>query len=158
MGVAGSGKSTVGRALAQTLGWPFQEGDDLHPPENVARMRAGVPLTDADRVPWLEAIGAWIDGQAAVRAPGVVTCSALKSRYRAVLTGGRPQVRIVYLRGSAGLIAGRIAGRPGHFMPASLLDSQFATLEEPAAWEHVLTVEAGRDLAGQVAEIMSRVA
>jgi carbohydrate kinase (thermoresistant glucokinase family) len=142
MGVAGSGKSTLGAALAQTLGWPFQEGDDLHPPANIAKMRAGVPLDDADRAPWLDAIGAWIDAQAARGEPGVVTCSALKQAYRSQLRTGRPQVRLVYVRTSRELVAERLAGRRGHYWPASLSESQFAALQEPEAEEGAIVVDA----------------
>ena len=140
MGVSGTGKTTVARALSQRLGWPFQEGDDLHPPENVAKMHAGTPLTDADRLPWLHAIAAWIDAREAAGEPGIVTCSALKHAYREILIGDRPRVRLVYLQGDKALIARRLASRKNHFMPPGLLDSQFATLEEPVAQEHALTV------------------
>jgi carbohydrate kinase (thermoresistant glucokinase family) len=140
MGVSGSGKSTVARELAGRLGWRFQEGDDLHPPENVAKMHAGTPLTDADRLPWLHIIAAWIDARSAANEPGIVTCSALKHAYRDILIGGRPHVRLVYLQGDKAVIARRLGARKGHFMPPALLDSQMATLEEPAPDEHALTV------------------
>ncbi len=154
MGVSGAGKSTVGRALAEALAWPFQEGDALHPPANVALMRAGVPLTDEDRWPWLAAVAGWIDGQAIRRAPGVITCSALRRSYRQVLTGGRPQVRLVHLQGDRGLIAGRLAGRRGHFMPPALLDSQFATLEAPGSAEGAFVVDVALDVEQQVAAVL----
>lgn len=131
MGVAGAGKSTVGAALAARLGCAFRDADSFHPPANIAKMKSGTPLTDADRSPWLAAIAAWIDAQRAAGRLGVVTCSALKRRYRDVLTGGRTDVRLVYLKGEMALIARRLAARRGHFMPAALLESQFDALEEP---------------------------
>jgi carbohydrate kinase (thermoresistant glucokinase family) len=140
MGVSGSGKTTVGRALAERLGWQFQEGDALHPPENVAKMKAGHPLDDKDRAPWLAAIAARIDEWRQDREYGVVTCSALKRRYRDVIIGNRADVRLIYLAGSRELIAERLSSRRGHFMPASLLDSQFAALEPPRAEEDPITV------------------
>jgi len=143
MGVSGSGKTTVAKELAARLGWPFEEGDALHPESNVAKMHAGIPLTDVDREPWLEAVAAWIDGQRAAGRPGIITCSALKRAYRRVVVGDRPEVRLVYLRGSRSLIADRLAGRHGHFMPASLLQSQIDTLEEPGPEERALTVDVG---------------
>lgn len=140
MGVSGSGKTTIGALLAGTLGWDFADGDDLHPPENVAKMRGGTPLTDEDRWPWLDAIAAWIDAHRGAGAPGVITCSALKRIYRDRLLAGRGDVRLVYLHGSYDVVAGRQAARQGHFMPASLIQSQFATLEEPGVDEHPLAL------------------
>lgn len=127
MGVSGSGKSTVGAALAQRLGVPFEDADDLHPPANIAKMSAGIPLDDDDRRPWLETIGRWLaahdeDG-------GVISCSALKRSYRDQLRAHAARAVFVHLHGTREVVARRQAGRPGHFMPASLLDSQFATLE-----------------------------
>lgn len=142
MGVSGSGKTTIARELANRLGWSFEEGDDLHTEANVAKMHAGIPLDDGDRAPWLKAVAAWIDRQRARKTPGVITCSALKRNYREVIIDGHPDVRLVYLRGSFELIASRLAQRHGHFMPASLLKSQFDALEEPAADENPLTVDA----------------
>jgi gluconokinase len=143
MGVAGSGKSTAGENLAVELGWPFRDADSFHPASNVARMSAGIPLTDEDRWPWLSAIAAWIDERRAMGKPGIVSCSALKRTYRRVLLDGRPDVRLVYLQGSEPLIAGRMGRRVGHFMPPALLASQFATLEEPTAdeWPIVVPIE-----------------
>jgi gluconokinase len=131
MGVAGCGKSTVGDALAARLGWRYAEGDDFHPQANVDKMRAGKPLDDADRRPWLSAIADWMDGQAGARRPGVIACSALKRRYRDFLREGRPQVWFLYLRVPREVLQRRLRDRHHDYMPASLLDSQLATLEEP---------------------------
>jgi gluconokinase len=156
MGVAGSGKTTIARLLADRLGWRFQEGDALHPPANVAKMSAGTPLTDEDRWPWLAAIAAVIDGWRAEGASGIVTCSALKRAYRAVLVGNRPDVRLVHLAGEKPLIAARMAARRGHFMPPALLDSQFATLEPPGADENAITLDIGADPAAMVEVLVAR--
>lgn len=131
MGVSGSGKTTIATLLAGRLGWDFEDGDDFHPPANVAKMHDGAPLTDEDRWPWLRAIAAWIDEVRSGASGGVVACSALRRTYRDVLMGGRPDVRLVYLRGDPVLIGQRQAARHGHFMPPSLVSSQFASLEEP---------------------------
>jgi ribose 5-phosphate isomerase A len=155
MGVSGTGKSTVARELAARLGWSFEEGDMLHPEANVAKMHAGIPLTDADRQPWLERVAAWIDAQRAKKQPGVITCSALKRAYRQIIIGDRPEVRLIYLRGGRDLIAEHLAGRRGHFMPASLLQSQFDTLEEPDPGEEPLTIDLGLP-AGRLAEEIIR--
>jgi len=155
MGVSGSGKSTIGRALADRLGWRFIDGDDLHPAANVAKMRAGHPLDDADRAPWLAAIAAQIDCWVAAQTPGVMTCSALKRRYRDVIIGDRPAVRLVFLDGSPALIADRLASRIGHFMPASLLRSQLATLEPPAADEGAISVKIDKTIPAIVDEIVT---
>ena len=128
MGVSGSGKTTIGALLAGRLGWTYAEADDFHPPANVEKMHAGIPLTDEDRRPWLEAIAAWIDRQ---ENPGVVTCSALKRRYRDMLRKDPERVGLIYLEGSRELIGRRMAARHGHFFPQKLLDSQFADLEPP---------------------------
>ena len=141
MGVSGAGKTTVARELARRLGWAFEEGDTLHPAANVAKMYAGVPLTDADRKPWLAAVAAWIDHQLAAGLPGVITCSALKRAYRNVIIGQRQRVRLVYLGGTPGLLADRMANREGHFMPPSLLPSQLASLEVPGPDENPLIVD-----------------
>jgi ribose 5-phosphate isomerase A len=143
MGVSGAGKTTIAQELVARLGWPFEEGDALHPEANIAKMHDGIPLTDADREPWLENVAGWIDGQRAQKKPGIITCSALKRSYRRTIIGDRPEVRLVYLRGSRDLIAARLASRRGHFMPASLLQSQFDTLEEPGPEEEPLTVDLG---------------
>ena len=143
MGVSGSGKSTVAALLAAALGCQFQEGDDLHPPENVVKMRRGTPLTDADRLPWLRKIAEEIDGWRARGECGVLTCSALKRSYRDIIIGDRRDVVLLYLRGSRELIHQRMVARHGHFMPVALLDSQFATLEEPTPDEHPIVVDIG---------------
>jgi gluconokinase len=138
MGVSGCGKSTVGRGLAASLGLPFVEGDDLHPAANVARMVAGLPLTDEDRAGWLDAIAARLAEPAAHRHGVVVACSALKRRYRDRLRTGAPDLRLVYLHGDGGLVASRLASRQGHYMPASLLPSQIAILQPPEPDERAL--------------------
>jgi gluconokinase len=140
MGVSGSGKSTVGEDLAVRLHAAYQEGDSLHPAANVDKMSHGIPLTDADRRPWLLAIAAIIDGWLERHEAGVVTCSALKRAYREILIGKREGVALVYLDGSHELIGQRMAARHGHFMPTALLDSQFATLEPPGDDETPITV------------------
>ncbi|WP_231700310.1 gluconokinase [Aerosticca soli] len=143
MGVSGCGKTTIAQLLAQRLGWPWQEGDALHPPANVAKMAAGHPLTDEDRWPWLERIAAWIERCLDEGRSGIVTCSALKRAYRDRLNRRGKGVLFVYLAGAKELIARRLTRRHDHFMPASLLDSQFATLEEPSPDEPVLRVDIG---------------
>lgn len=140
MGVAGSGKTTVGETLARHLGWEWQEGDALHPLANVAKMSAGTALTDQDRWPWLAAIAAVIDSWRAQGRSGVVACSALRRVYRDILIGNRADVQLVYLQGDRALIEARMVARRAHFMPVALLDSQFATLEPPATDENALVV------------------
>jgi gluconokinase len=130
-GISGSGKSTVGALLAERLGWPFADGDGFHPAASVARMRAGLPLTDADREPWLAAIAAWMDEQIAAGRSAVVACSALRRAYRARLLDGRPDARMVFLLLSRAEGEARLAARTGHFFPAALLDSQLQALEPP---------------------------
>jgi gluconokinase len=153
MGVSGSGKTTVAAMLAGALGAKFLEGDDLHPRSNVEKMRSGTPLTDADRLPWLQRIAQEIDAWRANGDKGVVTCSALKRAYRDIIVGNRPEVALVYLRGSRELIQHRIAARHEHFMPVGLLDSQFATLQEPADAEHAVVI----DVEGGPSEIVARI-
>src|SRR5271156_1527767 len=143
MGVSGSGKSTVAALLGTSLGCQFQEGDDLHPPENVEKMRSGTPLSDADRLPGLRKIAEEIDGWRARGECGVLTCSALKRSYRDTIIGGRHDVVLVYLKGSHDLLHQRMAARHEHFMPVALLDSQFATLEEPTPDERPIIVDVG---------------
>ncbi|GAA2590409.1 gluconokinase [Dactylosporangium fulvum] len=140
MGVAGTGKTTVGSLLARRLGWRYAEADDFHPKSNVDKMAAGTPLTDEDRRPWLAAIARWVDERAALGEPGVVSCSGLRRVYRDRLRDGRPQVRLVLLEGPRELIARRLAARHGHFMRAEMLDSQFADLELPWPDEDVTEV------------------
>lgn len=131
MGVAGSGKTTVGRQLAERLYWSFADADDFHPPQNIAKMSAGQPLNDADRAPWLAAIRKFIDGQLAAGTNAVVTCSALKQRYREQIQPDPVRVKLVYLEGSRELLLARLRHRHGHFMKPDMLDSQLATLEPP---------------------------
>jgi len=140
MGVSGSGKSTIGEKLAERLNWNFEDGDKFHPASNVAKMRAGHPLTDEDRWPWLQAIADEIDRICKAGQHAVIACSALRRAYRDVLVHGRSDVRMIYLKGSQELIAGRLAQRKGHFMPPGLLDSQFKTLEPPDRNENPVTV------------------
>jgi gluconokinase len=140
MGVSGCGKSTIASMLAHRLNWIYEDGDWFHPQSNIRKMHAGEPLTDEDRWPWLHGIAAWIDATRRVGNHGTVACSALKRAYRDILVGGRSDVRIVYLKGERDLIARRLAARDGHFMPPSLLDSQFAALEEPQPDEHPIVV------------------
>ena len=140
MGVSGSGKSTVADRLAARLGWRYEDGDRFHPPANVAKMRAGQPLTDDDRWPWLRAIADEIDRTCKANERAVIACSALKHAYRDVLVHGRDDVRIVFLNGTQDLIADRLAVRTGHFMPPGLLTSQFKTLEPPQPNERPITV------------------
>lgn len=131
MGVCGSGKSTIGHLLSQQTSWPFYDGDDFHPQANVEKMARGEALDDADRYPWLAQLAGEMDKWLAAGS-AILACSALKDTYRQILVGGRPQVRIVYLKGSKDLIRQRLAQRVHRYMPSALLDSQFATLEEPA--------------------------
>ena len=140
MGVSGAGKSTIAGMLAARLGWTYEDADWFHPEANVEKMHSGKPLTDEDRWPWLHAIAAWIDATRRAGGHGVIACSALKRAYRDILVGSRRDVRIVYLKGERELVAHRTALRHGHFMPASLLDSQFATLQEPGADERPIVV------------------
>jgi gluconokinase len=141
MGVSGSGKSTIAAMLAVRLGWTYEDADWFHPPANIEKMHSGRPLTDNDRWPWLEAVAAWIDETRRAGRHGVIAFSALKRAYRDVLIGERTDVRLVYLKGDQDLIARRISLREEHhFMPASLLDSQLAALQEPGEDEHAIVV------------------
>ncbi|WP_037078900.1 gluconokinase [Pseudonocardia spinosispora] len=152
MGVSGSGKSTVAGVLAGRLGWELAEGDDMHPPANVAKMAAGHPLDDTDRGPWLAEVARWIRERTDAGRPGIVTCSALKRRYRDVLRGDH--VVFVYLAGTYDQIARRLTARHGHFMPATLLDSQFAALEPPGEDERAITVDVVDSPGGEAEEII----
>ncbi|MCV7413009.1 gluconate kinase [Mycobacterium florentinum] len=143
MGVSGSGKSTVGSALAQRLGVPFVDADHLHPPSNVAKMAAGQPLNDDDRHPWLQRVGEWLAGH---RDGGVMSCSALKRAYRDQLRAHCSRTEFLYLSGSPQQIGARLAARPDHFMPAALLRSQFDALEPLGDDEPGVTVDIGRSV------------
>jgi gluconokinase len=158
MGVSGAGKTTLAQALADTLGWPFKEGDTLHPPANIAKMAAGRPLDDGDRGPWLDAIGSWIDRWRDQGRSGVVTCSALKRAYRDRLAAGRPGLTFVFVQLTSETIAARLATREGHFMPPSLLASQFATLEPLGADEPAITVDGRLSTDEQAGGVLCRLA
>jgi gluconokinase len=151
MGVSGSGKSTVGAALARRLGVPFADADAFHPAANIAKMAAGTPLTDDDRGPWLDAVGKWLadheDG-------GVISCSALKRAYRDQLRSRCPRIEFLHLTGSPELIARRQAGRPGHFMPSALMKSQFDTLEPLGPDEHGIALDVGQSVERIVGEFL----
>lgn len=143
MGVSGAGKSTIARMLADRLGWRMAEADEFHPEANIAKMTAGTPLTDADRAPWLRAIRDWISERDTRGENVVVTCSALKRAYRDLLRQATARVRFVYLRGTTEIVGSRLADRSGHFMPPSLLGSQFGDLEPLAPDEDGVTVDIG---------------
>lgn len=143
-GVAGAGKSTVGRLVAERLGVPFADGDDFHPPADIAKMSAGKPLDDADRLPWLEFIGRWLHEAETVGTGGVVACSALRRRYRDILAAACPTAAFLLLTAPRELLAARLGGRTDHFMPSSLLDSQLATLEPLEAGERGAVLDAAR--------------
>jgi len=156
MGVSGSGKSLIGSALARALGRQFVEGDEYHSTENVARMASGIPLTDADRLGWLRALGARL-GQAKRAGSGLVmSCSALKRSYRDMLRAEANDVQLIYLRGPRALLAERLAGRRGHFMPPSLLDSQLAALQEPTADEEAWACNIGESPEAIVDALVTR--
>ncbi|MBZ4485808.1 gluconokinase [Microbacterium sp. cx-55] len=154
MGVAGTGKSTVAGLLAGRLGWAFLEGDDQHPPENVAKMAAGHPLVDDDRWPWLERIAAWIDKRQAAGEPGIVTCSALRRSYRDVMR--REGVVFVHLTGDREIVFDRLTRRQGHFMPPALFDSQWQTLEPLEPDEDGLVIDVAQTPEQQAAEVTGR--
>lgn len=155
MGVSGSGKTTIGALLAGRLRWEFAEADNFHSAANIAKMHSGTPLDDADREPWLRAIAKQIDAWRQAGQNGVITCSALKRSYRDIIIGDREDVRLVYLKGDQSLIAQRLVGRHEHFMPASLLSSQFDVLEEPAPDEDPLIVNIGQPPRALVEEIVA---
>ncbi|ODT99073.1 MAG: gluconate kinase [Pseudonocardia sp. SCN 72-86] len=154
-GVSGSGKSTVARAVAARTGWAFAEGDDLHPEANRRKMAAGIPLDDADRLPWLRRIAAWIGDRERTGEPSVVTCSALRRSYRDLLRAGHPSVRFALLVADADVLDARLRARTGHFMPASLLDSQLATLEPLGGDEPGAVHPAGGPVDALVAEVLA---
>lgn len=155
MGVSGSGKTSVGQRLAQAINCPFYEGDDFHPPENVTKMSQGIPLDDRDRWPWLDALAMLIEEHVLRREQVVVSCSALKRTYRERLAGSHSEVQFVYLQGSYDVIWERMVSRPGHFMPPSLLQTQFDTLEEPTP-EEALTIPITQSVDEIVAEIIQK--
>lgn len=150
MGVAGSGKSTLGENLAERLGWPFAEGDRFHPAANVEKMSAGIALDDADRRPWLRALADWIAAREAEGRSSVTACSSLKRSYRDILRTGAPRVRFVHLHGPRSALEDRLASRSGHFFPAALLDTQFATLEPLEGNEDGVTVDVRLDREAQL--------
>ena len=154
-GVSGSGKTTIGTLLAQRLGWAYAEADAFHPAANVAKMASGLPLDDADREPWLAAIGVFIDEATALERSAVVTCSALKRAYRDELRSGRPNVRFVFLDVPYDVVSERLAKRAGHFFPPELLASQYRDLEAPGPDEHVLDVPISADEASN--EVVTRI-
>jgi gluconokinase len=157
MGVSGSGKTTAGKAIAEALAIPFFDGDDLHSPEARAKMTAGIPLTDEDRAPWLDRIGNLLADAVAHPDGAVVACSALRRAYRDRLrTIVGPSLRFVFLKGDKALMRSRVAGRKGHYMPASLIDSQFATLESPEGEGDVVTLPADADLPQALDETIER--
>lgn len=143
-GVAGSGKTTVGKLIASKLDWEFADGDDFHSAANIARMRSGQPLTDGDRFPWLAAIGDWMDDQIAAGKSAVVACSALARRYRDVLLSGRDEARIAFLEVTRDEAFARLHGRHGHFFGAQMVNSQFAELEPPEPGERTLAIPSDR--------------
>lgn len=154
MGVSGSGKTSVAAILAGRLGWLFEEGDALHPQANIEKMAAGHPLTDDDRWPWLAKVADWIDERLDAGENGLITCSALKRAYRDLLNRRGSGVVFVYLAGSKETIAERLAARHGHFMPPTLLDSQFADLQEPDPDEPAIRIDIGPTAPGIAQEIL----
>jgi len=155
MGVSGAGKTTLGEMLAARLGWPFKEGDELHPPANVAKMKSGHPLNDADRAPWLAAVGEWIDGWVAAGESGVISCSALKRAYRDTIAAGRPAVRFVFIDLDEATIAARLQRREHAYWPPALLHSQFEALQVPTPDEPVIMVNGHASRDAQVDEVVA---
>jgi gluconokinase len=154
MGVSGSGKTTVGRLLASQLGWEFADGDDYHPAANIEKMRSGIPLTDAERAPWIETLQALIAGWVSAQRNAILACSALKRTYREILRFGQ-DVKVVYLKGTPQLLQQRLHARVGHFMTERMIQSQLATLEEPQD-EDAIVVDIDQSPVGIVAEIRAR--
>jgi gluconokinase len=151
MGVSGCGKSSVGKALAERLGWDFYDADDFHPPENVAKMANGIPLDDSDRTPWLTSLHELISSSLKADKPGVLACSALKERYRQQLLKDNDNVQFVYLKGSYDLIWSRMSNRQDHYMKPQMLKSQFETLEEPT---NALTMDISKSVDEIVGDIL----
>jgi gluconokinase/shikimate kinase len=156
MGVSGCGKTTVAAIMSGRLNWPFEEGDALHPQANVDKMHAGHPLTDEDRWPWLEKVAHWVETTLDSGQNGIITCSALKRSYRDLINRRGHDIEFVYLHGTKEMIAPRLAARHGHYMPPSLLDSQFATLEEPTPDEPAIRVDIGPAATAIAATIIER--
>lgn len=155
MGVSGCGKTTVGERLAALLGWPFDEGDRFHPPANIAKMSAGIPLDDADREPWLAILADRLRANEAAGTSSILACSALKRRYRDLLRAGAPRVRFLHLHGDRAVLAARLAARKHHFFPPDLLDSQFAALEPLGPDEDGVVVDVALDTEAQVAAALA---
>jgi gluconokinase len=155
VGLSGSGKTTIATALAERLNWPFEEGDDLYSTEALAKLQSGHPPDERDRWPWLEKVAALIDQWRQLGTPGVIACSALRRSYRDFLTDGRPEVRVVYLRGDRTLLASRLAARKGEFRPPSLLDGQLDILEEPDPDENPIHVDVSRPIEDVVADTLA---
>ena len=156
MGVSGSGKSSLALGLRDALGWTFQEGDALHPPANVEKMRQGVPLDDGDRAPWLATCAAWIRARHDAHEPGILTCSALKRAYRQVLSQGLDDVWFLYLKVPEALLRERLDRRTNHYMPKSLLPTQLRTLEEPGEGEQVIEVVTHETVAGTLKDVLAQ--
>lgn len=155
MGVSGSGKSYLASRLAAATGWPFAEGDDYHSAANKAKMAAGIPLTDADRAPWLDTLHEVMLGWQRDGISGILTCSALKAEYRQHLTAGLPNARFVWLDPPRSILADRMAHRPGHYMPPSLLDSQIATLEPPTESPNTLRLDGAHPVEDEIKLILN---
>ena len=158
MGVSGSGKTTIALELHRVLQWPYIDGDDLHPAANVEKMRAGHPLNDADRLPWLQSVARWIDDRLAAGEPGIITCSDLKRAYREITVGDRRGVTLVYLHADENVISDRINQRKHQYMPVSLLRSQLETLEEPREEEHAVDVPVHGSISETVTTLLRKAA
>ena len=157
MGVSGAGKTTVAQLVDEVLGWPFQEGDALHPAANIDKMSHAIPLSDEDRWPWLDRCKAWIDARLAIDGRGLITCSALRRAYRdRLIAGRREQVRILYLQASRETLLARLQRRQGHYMPPDLLDSQLQTLEEPGPDENPIVVSVEQSVEDMAREVLQK--